>query len=86
MAMDYHSVPATSTAMERVFSAGRQLLNFMRNRLSGSSIRRFLCFGSWGRKNMVHMPDIEAAIRTLCKRKKDTNEERDESDVEMVDA
>ncbi|KAF5366543.1 hypothetical protein D9758_008967 [Tetrapyrgos nigripes] len=47
MALNYHSVPATSTSVERVFSFGRQLLVFTCNRLSGWSIRWFLCFGSW---------------------------------------
>lgn len=44
---------ATSTPSERVFSRGRQLLSFTRNRLSGLSIRRFLCLGDWSRKDIV---------------------------------
>ena len=38
MALDYLSIPATSTAVERVFSQGRHLLPFMRNNLSLGSI------------------------------------------------
>ncbi|KAF5319873.1 hypothetical protein D9758_018909 [Tetrapyrgos nigripes] len=53
MALDYHSVPATSTPVERVFSQGRQLLVFTRNRLSGFSVRKLLCLGSWSRKDLV---------------------------------
>ncbi|KDQ49145.1 hypothetical protein JAAARDRAFT_109631, partial [Jaapia argillacea MUCL 33604] len=58
MALDYLSIPATSTAVERVFSQGRQLLHFTRNRLSPSSIRAAICLGSWGRHDLIHMPDL----------------------------
>ena len=54
---------ATSTAVERLFSQGRQLLHFTRNRLSPSMIRSFLCFGDWGRKDIVDMDDIVMGIR-----------------------
>jgi len=52
----------TSTAVERVFSKGRQLLLYTRNRLSPSSIRSLLCFGDWSRKDLVHMPDLVEAV------------------------
>jgi hAT family C-terminal dimerisation region len=65
---------ATSTAVERVFSQGRQILHFTRNRLSPHSIRAIMCFGAWGRKNLVHMPEIVEAIRTERKRKHDVIE------------
>ena len=48
--------------MERVFSQGRQLLYFTRNRLSPALIRASLCLGDWSRKDMVHMSDIIGAI------------------------
>jgi hAT family C-terminal dimerisation region len=38
MALDYLSIPATSTSVERVFSQGRHLLPFAHNSLSLSSI------------------------------------------------
>ncbi|KIM63441.1 hypothetical protein SCLCIDRAFT_91875, partial [Scleroderma citrinum Foug A] len=53
MALDYLSVPATSTAVERVFSQGRQLLHFARNCLSPSSTRAFLCLGLWLRMDLI---------------------------------
>ncbi|KAF5371119.1 hypothetical protein D9758_004308 [Tetrapyrgos nigripes] len=62
MALDYHSVPATSTSVERVFSFGRQLLVFTHNRLSGWSICRFLCFGSWSKKDLVQDKDVVDAL------------------------
>ena len=46
MALDYLCVPATLTAVESVFSQGRQILPFSRNRLSGTRIRAHLCLGS----------------------------------------
>jgi hypothetical protein len=96
MALDYLSIPgeyhfiimcsitnfvtATSTTVERVFSQGRQLLSFTRNRLSASSIRAFLCLGSWGRNDLVCHEDLLAAVRENSKRKRD-----DESDVEVIE-
>ncbi|KIN96071.1 hypothetical protein M404DRAFT_1007026 [Pisolithus tinctorius Marx 270] len=68
MALDYLSVPATSTAVERVFSQGRQLLHFTRNRLSGNSVRAFLCLGSWMRHDVVSPEDLIAIIRQKRKR------------------
>lgn len=52
----------TSTAVERVFSKGRQLLSYTRNRLSPASICSLLCLGDWSRKDLVHMPDLVEAI------------------------
>ncbi|KAJ7491651.1 hypothetical protein B0H11DRAFT_1662187, partial [Mycena galericulata] len=49
---------ATSTAVERVFSRGRHLLVFTRNRLSAKSIRKLLCFGSWSQKDMVRDEEV----------------------------
>lgn len=61
---------ATSTAVERLFSQGRQLLHFTRSRLSPSMIRAFLCFGDWSRKDLVDMPDLALAIRGSRERKR----------------
>jgi hypothetical protein len=52
----------TLTAVERVFSKGRQLLSYTRNCLSSASIRSLLCFGDWSHKDLVHMPDLVEAI------------------------
>ncbi len=64
MALDYLSIPATSTSVERVFSQGRHLLPFARNGLSPSSIRAFLCFGSWARCGLVVFDDVVTAVTT----------------------
>jgi len=72
---------ATSTAVERVFSQGRHLLSFTRNRLSASSIRAFLCLGSWGRNDLIFYEDVLAAVRENSKRKR----ELDDSDIDLVE-
>jgi len=69
---------ATSTAVKRVFSQGRQLLSFTRNRLSPSSIRAFLCLGSWGRHDLVVFEDVLSAVNGNSKRK------WEESDLDEV--
>ena len=61
--------PATSTAMECVFSQGRQLLQFTWNWLSGNSIRALLCFSDWCQKDLVDAHDILKAIRYSSKGK-----------------
>jgi len=70
---------ATSTAVERVFSQGRQLLSFTRNRLSASNIRVFLCLGSWGRSDLIFFEDVLSAVKGVSKRK------REDSDVELFE-
>ena len=62
MALDYLSIPATSTAVKRVFSQGRHLLPFTCNSLSSSLIRAFLCFGSWAQCGLVVFDDVVAAV------------------------
>ena len=54
---------ATSTAVERVFSQGRQLLQFTHNRFSGGSIRLLLCFWDWSRKDMINTDHVVEAIK-----------------------
>jgi hypothetical protein len=53
---------ATSTAVERVFSQGRQMLHFTRNCMSGTAIRNLLCLGSWCRNDLVVTDDLLSAI------------------------
>ena len=65
---------ATSTAVERVFSQGRHLLPFTRNRLSGHSIRALLCLGDWSRKNLVDNEIIVKALDPKNKRKREVIE------------
>ena len=79
MALDYLSIPgsssftclriwlrsdaATSTEVERVFSQGQQLLHFTRNRLSPSSIRAYMCLGSWSRHELLSMENLLSVLR-----------------------
>jgi hypothetical protein len=78
-------ISATSTAVERVFSQGRQLLHFTRNRLSGKSIQALMCFGDWSWRDLVQMSDIVDAIRGLTgngKRKRRLSEDSDDLGIE----
>jgi hypothetical protein len=70
-----------TTAVERVFSQGRQLLSFTRNRLRVSSIQAFLCLGSWGRHDLVFFEDVLAAVKGSSKRKRETFS----SDIEIIE-
>jgi hypothetical protein len=65
---------ATSTAVERVFSQGRQLLSFTRNRLSASSICAFLCLGSWGRNDLILLEDVLVAVKGSSKRRRESSD------------
>ncbi|EJD48352.1 hATC-domain-containing protein [Auricularia subglabra TFB-10046 SS5] len=47
MATDYCSVPATTVDVERLFSTGRILIDWLRNRLTGDSAHTLLCLKSW---------------------------------------
>ena len=60
---------ATSTAVERVFLQGRQLLSFTCNRLRPSVVRAFLCLSSWGRNDLILFEDVLAAVKENSKRK-----------------
>ncbi|KAG6815444.1 hypothetical protein H0H93_009803 [Arthromyces matolae] len=58
MALDYLMIPATSVEVERVFSRGRNLLSYVRNRLSAQSTRAVLCLGYWSKLGLVKDRDI----------------------------
>ena len=70
-----------STAVERVFSQGCQLLSFTHNCLSTSAIHAFLCLGSWGRYDMIFFEDVIAAVKANSKRKW----EESDLDIEVVE-
>lgn len=70
---------ATSTAVERVFSQGRQVLHFTRNGLSSQSLREFLCLGSWSRHNMVLISDLLHAVRSNMKLKAPVSDPEDDA-------
>ena len=59
--------PATSTAVEQVFSQGRHILPFSCNHLSSSSIQAYLCFGSWARSGLVVLSDVVATVSGVGK-------------------
>ena len=64
MALDYLSIPATSTSVKCVFLQGRHLLPFAHNSLSPSSIQAFLCFGSWAHCGLAVFDDVVTAVTT----------------------
>ncbi|KIY66191.1 hATC-domain-containing protein [Cylindrobasidium torrendii FP15055 ss-10] len=64
MALDYHSIPATSTAVERVFSRARRLISWERNRLSPQSTRATMCTGYWSLMGLVHDEDLEVVAKS----------------------
>jgi hypothetical protein len=70
MALDYLSIPATSTAVERVFSQGRHLLSHTRNRMKGKTLCAHLCLGSWARKGLVDVKDLIEVIQATSKKRK----------------
>jgi hypothetical protein len=70
MALDYLSIPATSTAVEWVFSQGRHLLHFMCNCLSSNSIWAYMCLGSWCWQELVLMEDVVGAVKDNMKKRK----------------
>ena len=80
LSMLIYCVLATLTAVERIFSQGRQLLSYTQNCLSPFSIRSILCFGDWSRKDLVHMPDLVAAVDDKQKLKKRVFEETSSAD------
>ena len=75
--LGWPSTPATSTAVEQVFSQGRILLNFMQNWLTPATIHTNLCLRDWCCKGLMEMADLLAAVRE--KKRKEV-----ESDVEEI--
>jgi hypothetical protein len=51
----------TSVDVERVFSQGRLLLPYVRNRLSSESTRALLCLSDWSRRGLLRDSDIKPA-------------------------
>lgn len=50
-------------AVERVFSQGRVILPYVRNRLSVQSTRALLCIGDWSVRGLVKDKDVKAAAK-----------------------
>ncbi|KIM57251.1 hypothetical protein SCLCIDRAFT_42536, partial [Scleroderma citrinum Foug A] len=49
MALDYLTIPTTSVDVEQLFSKGRVVLPYLRNRLLTQSTRALLCLGQWSK-------------------------------------
>jgi hypothetical protein len=45
--------------VERIFSQGRLLLPYVRNRLTSESTRALLCIGEWSKRGLVKDADIK---------------------------
>lgn len=48
MARDHLTIPASSAASERAFSAGGNIITKNRNRLAPGTVRYLMCLRSWG--------------------------------------
>jgi hypothetical protein len=75
-----YCVLAMLTVVECIFSQGRQLLSYIQSCLSPSMICSILCFGDWSHKDLVHMPDLVAAVDDKQKLKKREFEEISSAD------
>jgi hypothetical protein len=49
--------------VERVFSKGRNLLSYTRNRLSAQSTRALLCLGYWSKLDLIKDLDVRAVAK-----------------------
>jgi hAT family C-terminal dimerisation region len=65
MARDYLSIPPTSVNVERVFSRGRILLSYLRNRMSAETTRSLMCLNSWLKAGILKNAAVVAAIRRI---------------------
>ncbi|KAF5367541.1 hypothetical protein D9758_003818 [Tetrapyrgos nigripes] len=81
MALDYLTIPATSTDVERVFSRGCFLLPYIRNRLSADSTRALICLGQWSLMGLIHDEDVLA----VAKLPEVEDPEQEAEDIEMPD-
>ncbi|KAF5324122.1 hypothetical protein D9619_011280 [Psilocybe cf. subviscida] len=74
MALDYHTIPATSVDVERVFSEGRIILSHLRSRLSVQSTRALMCVGVWSKLGYVKDSDITKVVNQTPPLKDDEKE------------
>lgn len=57
------AVPATSVAVERLFSKGRIFISHLRNGLSAASIRTLLCLNNWSTLGFIKDEDVMSVTR-----------------------
>lgn len=55
--------PATSISVEHLFSIGRLLLPYVRNRMRSQTTRSLLCLRSWIEEGLVRRTDSKAAAQ-----------------------
>ncbi|TFY73210.1 hypothetical protein EWM64_g10802 [Hericium alpestre] len=82
MAIDYLTIPATSVAVERVFSRGHLLLSHIRNRLSAQTTRALLCLGDWSLLGLIKDTDV---LKVANMADVPQEEEVADGEYEMVD-
>lgn len=63
MAVSYLTIPATSVAVEQLFSKGRIFVSHLRNGLSAESIRALLCLNNWRTLGFIKDDDILSVTR-----------------------
>ncbi|TFY76146.1 hypothetical protein EWM64_g7868 [Hericium alpestre] len=80
MALDYLTIPATSVAVERVFSRGCLLLLHVRNRLSAQTTHVLLCLGNWSLLGLIKNSDV-LKVTSLS----DVEDEEDPSEEYMME-
>ncbi|KAF5350275.1 hypothetical protein D9758_007809 [Tetrapyrgos nigripes] len=79
MGLDYLTIPATSTDVERVFSRGRFLLPYVRNRLSADTTRALMCLRQWSLMGLIQDEDVMTVAKLPEIEVSDQNAE----DIEM---
>ncbi len=70
------AVPATSIDVERVFSRGRFLLPYTRNRVKGQTMRALMCLGAWSPADLITADHLKASTAQ-------PEVDNDDSDYEM---
>ncbi|KAF5356700.1 hypothetical protein D9758_013728 [Tetrapyrgos nigripes] len=79
MALDYLTIPATSTDVERIFSRSRFLLPYVRNRLSAETTRALMCLSQWSLLGLIDDNDVVE----VSKLPEIEVENKDAEDIEM---
>jgi len=76
--------PASSTDIERIFSRGRDLLDYRRNRLTAESMRALLCLRDWIRNGIIAIDEITEFLAAKSSGVVSESESEDEADVEPL--
>jgi hypothetical protein len=56
----FPTAPGSSVGVERVFSQGRLVLPYVRNRLTSESTRALMCLSDWSTRRLVRDCDIKS--------------------------